>query len=186
MDNADIFQAAELATGTRVILGARKTSLAQQKPMELATLGVLARAYGCETAVEIGTSFGGTARFLHMIGLKVVAVDADLSQVRCRVSGVTYRQGNSHEMAPVACDLLFIDGDHSFDGALRDFELHGPYAKKLIAFHDIVPHDLSVLEPGTQIPEVDRLWQTIRRGLRTIEIVDSDGHDWGGIGVIVV
>ena len=34
-------------------------------------------------------------------------------------------------------DLLFIDGDHSFQGVKTDYELYEPLTRHLIAFHDI-------------------------------------------------
>jgi hypothetical protein len=34
-------------------------------------------------------------------------------------------------------DLLFIDGDHSYDGVRHDYELYAPLTRHIIAFHDI-------------------------------------------------
>jgi predicted O-methyltransferase YrrM len=81
-----------------------------------------------------------------------------------------------------AVDLLFIDGDHGYDGVRADFETYAPLVKPggLIAFHDVVPH----LDPTCQ---VDRLWNQLRDVYETREFVDSD-YDvqggWAGIGVI--
>jgi len=38
-------------------------------------------------------------------------------------------------------DFLFIDGDYTYEGVKRDFEMYGPLVRKggIIAFHDIVP-----------------------------------------------
>src|SRR6202021_3047068 len=39
-------------------------------------------------------------------------------------------------------DYLFIDGDHTYDGVKRDFEMYSPLVRSggMIAFHDIVVH----------------------------------------------
>src|ERR1700722_6805856 len=49
-------------------------------------------------------------------------------------SGITRRLG------PARLDFLFIDGDHSYEGVKRDFEMYSPLVRAggLIAFHDIV------------------------------------------------
>lgn len=55
---------------------------------------------------------------------------------------VVLKQGMSHTIVgdfSDAIDLLFIDGDHDYEGVLRDFNEWSPFVKAggLIAFHDV-------------------------------------------------
>lgn len=77
-------------------------------------------------------------------------------------------------------DLLFIDGDHTYQGVKRDFETYSKFVKKggVIAFHDIVPHPL-----GTGC-EVNKFWKEVRQAFKSEEFVKSWDQGWGGIGVI--
>ena len=76
-------------------------------------------------------------------------------------------------------DFLFIDGDHTYAGVRRDFELYGPlvHDNGLIALHDILPRH------GVPEIEVHRLWREIRPWYRHQEIV-AGGEPRIGIGVI--
>lgn len=77
-------------------------------------------------------------------------------------------------------DLLFIDGDHTYEGVKQDWEMYSPLLSRngIGVFHDIVPHK--------EIPEcqVDKFWKEVRREYTFSEIHDSVGGDWAGIGVI--
>jgi predicted O-methyltransferase YrrM len=71
-------------------------------------------------------------------------------------------------------DFLFIDGDHSYDGVKRDFEMYGSLVKPggLIAFHGI--------DYGRV---VRRFWDEIKVGRRFQEIRDDHIQTFG-IGLI--
>jgi predicted O-methyltransferase YrrM len=71
-------------------------------------------------------------------------------------------------------DFLFIDGDHSYDGVKRDFEMYSPLVKPtgLIAFHDIDYCD-----------DVRIFWNTVKVGRHFEEIRDDKGQTFG-IGLI--
>jgi predicted O-methyltransferase YrrM len=79
-------------------------------------------------------------------------------------------------------DLLFIDGEHSYDGSRRDFDLYAPLVGDhgAIAMHDVNPH-----------PDfgVHRLWQEIKGGYEAKgwvahEIVHRADRPGYGIGVL--
>lgn len=70
------------------------------------------------------------------------AFESNLKQARVR-EVVDVRPGYSHELAgsfaePI--DLLFVDGDHSFDGVARDFRDWAPKIRcgGYLAMHDVV------------------------------------------------
>ena len=79
-------------------------------------------------------------------------------------------------------DFLFIDGDHTYEGVKRDFEMYSPLVRKggVIAFHDIVEHP-----PETRC-EVSMFWNEIKHGYKYLEIVKDWKQNWAGIGVIFV
>ena len=79
-------------------------------------------------------------------------------------------------------DFLFIDGDHSYDGVKRDFEMYSPLVKKggFVGFHDIV-----VRPPRTQC-EVERFWTETKGGYTYQEFVKDRNQGWGGIGVLTM
>jgi hypothetical protein len=88
-------------------------------------------------------------------------------------------------------DLIFIDGDHSYDGVRRDFELYQDLLspRGYIVFHDIDPEH--VFRDGAG-GEVYKFWQDIQHGSKTnIVTIKSSGtitcfgqkEHFGGIGL---
>ncbi len=82
-----------------------------------------------------------------------------------------------------ALDFLFIDGDHTYEGVKRDFEMYSPLVRKggLIALHDICEH---LPMEGC---EVHKFWVELKKDYEYKEIV-SDPLDqrWAGIGIVYI
>ena len=141
---------------------ARKYRLHPQHPVELQKLAKwIANA---ESILEIGSRYGENLKFMaqNMMGKRLVAVDLpdvegwndsdcekllknSVKQLTDDGFDVTLIIGDSHhqdtfnsvaEHAPF--DVVFIDGDHSYEGVKLDWQMYGPLGKMVI-FHDINP-----------------------------------------------
>jgi cephalosporin hydroxylase len=106
---------------------------------------------------------------------------------------VEFLQMDSHDIATRATlerildgrtiDLLFIDGDHSYEGVRADWNLWRPLvsADGIVAFHDVQKH---YTRSGA---EVDRLWNEIKGDFTYHEFLDAGDWGWGpwgGIGCL--
>jgi predicted O-methyltransferase YrrM len=162
------------------------------------------------TIVEIGSSLGGTFYAWCQIAppdALIVSIDLPggafggfseetverMQQYRRREQRVESIIGNSHDpetrdklrsiLDGRKIDLLFIDGDHSYEGVKQDFEMYASLAS-LVALHDILPH------PNVPGCDVDRYWRELKSRHDCVEFLDPEDNrfgrgQWGGIGVVV-
>jgi cephalosporin hydroxylase len=113
-------------------------------------------------------------RALGTAGQRVVFIAADSHREETRAQVVEALRGEQ-------LDLLFIDGDHTFEGVEADFRMYSPLVRKggLVAFHDIVPG------PPKFVGGVPAFWQRVRDD-DSREFVESWDQGSCGIGVLRV
>lgn len=182
----------------------------QQKKWEWVSLLQLVESEQCKNIVEIGCYDGGSTWSLSNFAVNLITVDMfnparfDVKEIE-KNCAYTYFGRSSHDHTLVEeiekiipqVDLLFIDGDHSYEGSLLDYKMYSRLVKSngLIGFHDIVnSHDHRIQGCG-----VYKTWQDVKAESKkdTWEFIcdasgniynseDSEKALWGGIGVIRV
>jgi cephalosporin hydroxylase len=173
---------------------------------ELLRLAELVKERRPQVVVEIGTANGGTLFcFARLSAPQALLVSIDLPggvhgggypvwkralyrSFAREGQRIELLRGDSHApsmrrrleglLAGRAIDLLLVDGDHTYEGVRRDYELYAPLVRAggLVAFHDIRRH------PPEADCHVDRLWAELR-GDDGWEILDGDA-DWAGLGIL--
>jgi predicted O-methyltransferase YrrM len=184
---------------------------AKQKLREFALLARVVRKRCPRVVLEIGTMHGGTVwawcqlasrdALLISIDLPGGAFGGGYSDADIERLGEYARPGqtleliraDSHDPATLArlqetlasrqIDLLFIDGDHSYEGVALDYQMYASLVRSggLIALHDVLP---GPAEDGG----VSRFWSEVRDRHRHEEFADPSDlswhGQWGGIGVL--
>lgn len=164
-----------------------------QTAFELEQTVSLCRSLKPKSVLEIGVWHGGTLREWLKIADLVVAVDNQMLEPDLwehwaaeQDTELVLIQGDSRSANVVAqvsdlapFDFAFIDGDHTYGGVRDDWFNYGPLCKT-VAFHDILPRSDA---------QVDLLWQEIKPGRRTIEIVGTEpsahmDNPVAGVGVV--
>lgn len=158
--------------------------------------------------LEIGTAGGGSLFLISQVasnGAKIISIDLPggihgggyptwkgslYKQSILPTQKLILLRENSHHnsthskvvkiLGEEKLDLLLIDGDHTYSGVKRDFELYSPLIKNngIIALHDIVKH------PPELNCGVDRFWKEIRNNFNFSEIVDDWNQGWAGFGIL--
>jgi len=173
---------------------------------ELAWLVQQVRTLKPRTVLEIGTARGGTLfLWTRLARPDAVIVSIDLPGGRFG-GGYNPRRGSVYHHFPRSgqqlhllredshqdstldktralfggelIDFLFIDGDHTYEGVKKDWEMYSPLVRPggLIAFHDIAGN--------YEDTQVKRLWDSVKPAFEHREYaVDPQGYY--GIGVLV-
>jgi predicted O-methyltransferase YrrM len=187
-----------------------KPILLQIKPLqvksEIMALCEIVKKADPKVIVEIGTACGGTL-FLYSNIIKakrIVSIDlpggkfgggyaywrVPLYKSFAGKNTIQLLRGDSHSQETVSklqealkgdkIDFLFIDGDHTYEGVKRDFEIYSPLVKKggLVVFHDVAHHD-----PASGC-FVDQFWNEIKQKYPHKDIIENKDQGWAGIGVL--
>ena len=166
-----------------------------QKEAELARLLEVFAGVGPKVIVEIGCDAGGTLWAWGQLGadavIGITLRGAGYSSGQPLQShGAEIIEGDSHDettlerlratLAGRPIDVLLIDGDHSFAGVTKDWEMYAPLVRPggIVALHDICHH------PRRPDVCVSHFWALLE-GVRKDEFI-SDSRDWGGVGWVTV
>jgi len=166
-----------------------------------------ARSEQPEQVCEIGTADGGTNFLLSqalpstrlMIGIDLYVKNSSKLHYFSRANQqLNFINGSSSAkftigkvkqiLAEKKLDLLFIDGDHSYDGVKQDFLNYRHLVRDggLIIFHDIVPDYLTRygIQTDAWVGDVPRFWSKVKSLYPHYEFVENPGQDGRGIGAI--
>jgi predicted O-methyltransferase YrrM len=146
----------------------------------------LLRHFRPRAILEIGTALGGTLLMFTKVASDdalIITLDVDRSEWRREMYRRFARRDqvilslkvDSHDpqvpedLAWTKFDLLFIDGDHNYEGVKRDFHMYRKLVRRggLIAFHDLYKEG------------VQRLWNQVKRSYGHLEIYAA--HRFNGI-----
>jgi cephalosporin hydroxylase len=185
---------------------------AHQQQQEILDFLSLAKSQNPRVVMEIGTARSGTnfllAQVLDSVQM-IIALDLRVRNLRLLnmfsrpslnrvcIEGSSYNSPTFDRVNQVLggkkLDVLFIDGDHSYEGVLADYKLYAPLVRPggLIAFNDIVDdHYTKFGRPGLRwAGGVPRLWRELkdsRQDGHYWEFIRDPDQDGMGIGVLQV
>jgi predicted O-methyltransferase YrrM len=184
--------------------------LMTQVRSEAVALGKMLASRAPACSLEIGTNYGGTLLLLCNVSsprAKIISVDLPLGRFG---GGYPRRKIPLYRKFPKSgqqlhliradshleetkgrvirilngelLDYLFIDGDHTYEGVRRDFEMYAPLVRSggMIALHDIAVHNRD-----TEC-QVDKFWSEVKNKYRHQEIVENAKQGWAGLGILFV
>jgi len=173
----------------------KKTTRLQQVPKEWIEFLEIVEEAKPKIILEIGTAQGGSALCLSYFADTIITIDQYshfnqetmlLIQKNCEFHFIRKSTEERKSIRKVEnildgrkADVLFIDGDHTYRGAKRDFMRFSKFVAPggIVALHDIV----NTKHHRKLGCKVFKFWEEIRDQHKTQEFLTTD---WGGIGVI--
>lgn len=178
-----------------------------QMDEEIIELMEVVRSLEPKVVMEIGTHWGGTLHFWTRVApddATIISMDLpggkfgggysswkkplyqsferasqDLHLLRCDSHEASSLDSVNAILAGRKIDFLLIDGDHSYEGVKRDWEMYSPLVRSggLVAFHDVAK--------SYDETQVERFWRELSPTVRSREFCyHPDGLY--GIGVVEV
>jgi len=109
--------------------------------LEFAAAYFAGRSIEHPLVVEIGVMHNEQREFYRkLMGAEHIGIDIDVNNAPDILGDSTSPETFETvkiRLAGREIDLLFIDGNHSEAGVRKDYELYGPLARHLVAFHDV-------------------------------------------------
>lgn len=160
--------------------------------------------------LEIGTAMGGTLYLLSRFSASnAILISVDLPEVIVggrkflnnpfffekfiqKKQKIIQIRDDSHKFSTFQkikqilknreLDVLFIDGDHNYNGVKKDFEMYKTLVKHggIVCFHDIVPGS------HCDVGDVPDFWNKIREEYDSREIVKDWSQGGFGIGILFI
>jgi predicted O-methyltransferase YrrM len=181
-----------------------------QKKSEILRLLAIVRAARPEVICEIGAAGGGTTFLLaHAAAGDATIISLDLAYSASRRAAVHSFAREEQKIICLPCDshsplsvravkahlarkrldILFLDGDHSYEGVKTDFQFYSPLVRPggLVIFHDIVPDYKARygIQTSSDSGGVPRFWkETKASGAEVEEVVEDYEQDGFGIGIL--
>lgn len=157
-----------------------------QMPEELAELMIFLSDKQIKSFLNIGTYNGLTfnllADFLFNLGCETATTLDPFNHHPVIDNRFEYSNSTSDSYKDRAFDLVFIDGDHSYNEVKKDYDNVGKYSKFCV-FHDI--DDDFVRYESSNEGGVPRFWEEIKIDRKYQEFVEQDKPiKVMGIGVI--
>jgi cephalosporin hydroxylase len=163
--------------------------------------------YKPKVIVEIGTADLGThllfseclswqktmiAMDLEIRNRKTISLFNSNQDKRFAISGSSQNENSIKKLSNILggnkVDLLFIDGDHTYEGVKKDFDNYKSFLSQtsLVAFHDIVPdcYSKTGFKTNTDVGDVPIFWSEIKNEFKSFEFTESPNQDGCGIGLI--
>ena len=174
---------------------------------EILALIEFAKSHNLQSVCEIGTADGGTNFLLSqaipsvklMIGVDLFVKNKfKLSRFSKSSQEIKFVDGSSYDHNTVnkvkqilgdrQLDLLFIDGDHNYEGVKKDFFKYRHLVREggIIVFHDVVPDYFTRhgVKTGRWVGGVPTFWNEVKSIYPHWAFIENADQDGLGIGVI--